>query len=283
MRTSSHASDSDANVGAIHELPLRETLPEGWVLKKLNDVCNIIMGQSPPGNTYNKDKSGLPFFQGKAEFGVRYPTAVKWCSKPKKVAHKNDVLISVRAPVGPTNIASSECCIGRGLAAIRPLEGTDYFNRARKVSENVLEEHKHRYSLKLGDFIFGKIGTIGKPVKLYPPFNFALSANIVLIQPQDSILLPAFCFSYMDSPLMDHVIRKESRATTQAAFGIQKVRIIPIPLPPLSEQQNIIEEVERRLSVAEDIEIEIETNLKRAERLRQSILKKAFSGKLLSQ
>ncbi|MEK7837026.1 MAG: restriction endonuclease subunit S, partial [candidate division NC10 bacterium] len=103
-----------------------DELPEGWIIKKLDDACNIIMGQSPPGNTYNKDKSGLPFFQGKAEFGVRYPTVVKWCSKPKKVAYKNDVLISVRAPVGPTNIASSDCCIGRGLAVIRPLEGTDY-------------------------------------------------------------------------------------------------------------------------------------------------------------
>ena len=99
-----------------------DELPEGWIIKKLDDACNIIMGQSPPGNTYNKDKSGLPFFQGKAEFGVRYPTVVKWCSKPKKVAYKNDVLISVRAPVGPTNIASSDCCIGRGLAVIRPLE-----------------------------------------------------------------------------------------------------------------------------------------------------------------
>lgn len=157
------------------------------------------------------------------------------------------------------------------------------FNRARKVSDKVLEEHKHRYRLKVGDFIFGKIGTIGKPVNLYPPFNYALSANIVLIQPHVSIILPAFCFSYIDSPLMDRVIRKESRATTQSAFGIQKVRIIPIPLPPLSEQQTIIEEVERRLSVTEEIEAEIEINLKRAERLRQSILKKAFTGRLIPQ
>lgn len=79
---------------------------------------------------------------------------------------------------------------------------------------------------------------------------------------------------------MDAIIRKESRATTQAAFGIQKVRIIPIPLPPYNEQSAIVAEIERHLSVAEEIETTVETNLQRAERLRQSILKKAFSGEI---
>ncbi len=99
---------------------------KNWHVVKLKEACEIILGQSPPSSTYNKKNIGLPFFQGKAEFGARYPTAVKWCSKPKKVANKNDVLMSIRAPVGPTNIAPSQCCIGRGLAAIRPLERTDY-------------------------------------------------------------------------------------------------------------------------------------------------------------
>jgi type I restriction enzyme S subunit len=78
------------------------------------------MGQSPLSEYYNTEGDGLPFFQGKAEFGDFYPEAVKWCSKPGKIAGKDDILISVRAPVGPTNLAPSECCIGRGLAAIRP-------------------------------------------------------------------------------------------------------------------------------------------------------------------
>jgi type I restriction enzyme S subunit len=96
------------------------------VKSSMNNVCTIILGQSPPSSTYNVNSEGLPFFQGKAEFGERYPIVVKWCSKPKKIAQKNDILISVRAPVGPTNIAPSKCCIGRGLAAIRPLDGTEY-------------------------------------------------------------------------------------------------------------------------------------------------------------
>lgn len=81
------------------------------------------MGQSPPSSSYRDTQIGMPFFQGKAEFGQDYPTARKYCIDPKKIADKGDILISVRAPVGPTNIAPFECCIGRGLAAIKPYKG----------------------------------------------------------------------------------------------------------------------------------------------------------------
>ena len=83
------------------------------------------MGQSPPSSTYRDQPEGLPFFQGKADFGLVHPTARKWCVEPRKVARTGDILISVRAPVGPTNIADVECCIGRGLAAVRALPGVD--------------------------------------------------------------------------------------------------------------------------------------------------------------
>jgi type I restriction enzyme S subunit len=90
-----------------------------WQTKKLSDVCEIIMGQSPPSSDYNTTGEGMPFFQGKAEFGELYPTTVKYCTAPKKIAEPEDILLSVRAPVGPTNLAPSRACIGRGLAAIR--------------------------------------------------------------------------------------------------------------------------------------------------------------------
>lgn len=98
-----------------------EKTAAGWVNGKLGspEVATIIMGQSPPGRTYNSIRKGLPFYQGKADFGETYPTPRVWCAAPNKVADPGDVLLSVRAPVGPTNIASEECCIGRGLAAIR--------------------------------------------------------------------------------------------------------------------------------------------------------------------
>ncbi|MEK6780688.1 MAG: restriction endonuclease subunit S [Bacteroidota bacterium] len=94
-------------------------LPEGWKWVKLGEVCNVIMGQSPPSTSYNFERIGLPFFQGKAEFTDLHPLVEKWCNAPNKIAEPNDILLSVRAPVGTTNIADQKCCIGRGLAAIR--------------------------------------------------------------------------------------------------------------------------------------------------------------------
>jgi type I restriction enzyme S subunit len=92
-------------------------------LVELHKIADVVMGQSPPSSVYNAISEGLPFFQGKAEFGAMHPTPSKWCSAPSKVAEANDVLMSIRAPVGPTNIAVERSCIGRGLAAIRPKQG----------------------------------------------------------------------------------------------------------------------------------------------------------------
>jgi type I restriction enzyme M protein len=104
-------------------------LPNGWVLARLGDksVAEIVMGQSPPSSTYNKKGVGVPFLQGKLEFGEIYPSPITYCAKPIKIAEPNDILLSVRAPVGEVNIAPSKCCIGRGLSAIRPnKEKLDY-------------------------------------------------------------------------------------------------------------------------------------------------------------
>jgi len=85
----------------------------------LSEVAKIIMGQSPPSSTYNVDGNGLPFFQGKADFGEIYPRPRVYCSEPIRIAEPGDVLITVRAPVGPTNLNPERSCIGRGLSAIR--------------------------------------------------------------------------------------------------------------------------------------------------------------------
>ena len=86
----------------------------------LKDVCAIHMGQSPDSNSSNGNGDGIPFFQGNADFGERYPITKKWCSAPTKMASPEDILISVRAPIGAINYAKENCCIGRGLAAITP-------------------------------------------------------------------------------------------------------------------------------------------------------------------
>ena len=98
-------------------------IPNGWQHCVLPDFAYIVMGQSPPSSTYNRSGDGLPFFQGKAEFGDLYPTVNMYCSQPNKIAKQNATLLSVRAPVGPTNLAQQDCCIGRGLAAIHPYGG----------------------------------------------------------------------------------------------------------------------------------------------------------------
>jgi type I restriction enzyme S subunit len=90
-----------------------------WLKIKLSDAAIISMGQSLPGHSYNTNGEGLPLFQGKREFEEIHPTALKWCTEPTGIAEFGDILMSVCAPVGPTNIANQKCCIGRGLAAIR--------------------------------------------------------------------------------------------------------------------------------------------------------------------
>ncbi len=91
-------------------------------LVSLASVSDIIMGQSPPSSTYNNDGLGLPFFQGKSDFGDIFSKIRMFCVEPNKIAEKGDILISIRAPVGPTNISPERSCIGRGLAALRPRE-----------------------------------------------------------------------------------------------------------------------------------------------------------------
>jgi len=92
---------------------------EEWKEVKLKEVAEIIMGQSPPSSSYNKEGKGIMFLQGNKEFGELYPKPIMFTTDPKKLSQKNDILISVRAPVGEVNIADKEYCIGRGLAAIR--------------------------------------------------------------------------------------------------------------------------------------------------------------------
>ena len=117
-----NAQNDSEQVGDIQEV-FNDEIPKGWIRNKLAQVAKINMGQSPPGRSYNKRGEGFPFFQGKIDFGDRFPTVRVWCTEPKKIAQPGDVLISIRAPVRPTNIANQVCAIGRGLAAISPEYG----------------------------------------------------------------------------------------------------------------------------------------------------------------
>lgn len=99
--------------------PWGGVMPDDWREAALSEIATIIMGQSPAGSTYNEEGSGTVFYQGRAEFGWRFPTQRLYTTDPKRMAEKNDIMMSVRAPVGDLNIATESCCIGRGLAAVR--------------------------------------------------------------------------------------------------------------------------------------------------------------------
>jgi len=101
-------------------------LPKGWVSAKLLDISEIYMGQSPSASLINIEGKGLPFFQGKTEFTDVHPYINKHCEHPSRIAEENDILMSVRAPVGPVNIANRKSGFGRGLCAIRGIAGISY-------------------------------------------------------------------------------------------------------------------------------------------------------------
>lgn len=107
----------------IYDKKLKREIPEGWEVKDLSDIADITMGQSPAGDSYNDSGDGVMFFQGSTDFGWRFPTVRQYTTQPSRMAKKGDILLSVRAPVGTLNMADNECCIGRGLAALRSKDG----------------------------------------------------------------------------------------------------------------------------------------------------------------
>ena len=103
---------------------LKREIPEEWSDATLIDIANITMGQSPDGSSYNESGDGVLFYQGSTDFGLRFPSVRQFTTSPTRFAKKGDVLMSVRAPVGTTNIANADCCIGRGLSAINSKIGS---------------------------------------------------------------------------------------------------------------------------------------------------------------
>ncbi len=404
-------------------------LPKGWVWTTLEEISQIILGQSPPSSTYNTDGEGLPFYQGKLEFGKLYPTPRKWCTAPKKIAEKGDVFISIRAPVGPTNICPETSAVGRGLAAIRGLGGIEslfilYLMRAYAneiasrgtgttfdaITGNQLKTfeiplpplaeqrrivaklevlftqldvavdslkkaqaqlHRYRRSIlkaafegeltkewregdtdtwvrmKLSEFItlesgsrpkggvrgilegipsfggehlnaegsfkFEKIkyvpeayfkslnkgriypddiivvkdgATTGKTSFVdndFPHKDAAVNEHLFIVRVDPKVASPKFVFYYLFSSKGQQQILSDFRGATVGGISRNFPLKVTVPIPSLTEQEQIVSELEGHLSVADKLEATLDAELKRAERLRQSILKQAFSGKLVPQ
>ena len=194
-------------------------LPEGWGWATIGAASEIIMGQSPPGESYNVTGLGTPLINGPVEFGPNpfsKTIKAKFTTAPKKMCKEDDLILCVRgSTTGRMNISGFDACIGRGVAAIKGFINQWYLN----------------YYIHFNQKNFFNMGT----------------------------------------------------GTTFPNINSNHIAEYPIPLPPLIEQQRIVTEVEHRLSICDKMEETISQSLQKAESLRQSILKRAFEGKLLNE
>ena len=160
-------------------------IPEGWEVKALGKCFNLTMGQSPPGSTYNDYGEGLPFFQGRTDFSFRYPGNRKFCTAPTRVAQAGDTLVSVRAPVGDINMAWDQCCVGRGVAALRHKSGSSSFTYyATWTFQPALQEYEHTGT------VFGAINKNQfETLRMVEPDRGVVSAFDSCVRPLDKRIL----------------------------------------------------------------------------------------------
>lgn len=194
---------------------IENTSPD-WVEGSLRDIADITMGQSPSGSSYNEDGIGAIFFQGRAEFSFRFPTIRLYTTEPKRMACANDILMSVRAPVGDLNIAHTDCCIGRGLAAIHSKTNhqsfvlytmfslrkqLDVFNGEGTVFGSI-----NRNSLNDMPILIPSDGAIEKFERIVAPMDAAIRNNydeICRLQTVRDSLLPRLMSGELDVSELD--------------------------------------------------------------------------------
>lgn len=381
----------------------------GWVESTLGEACELIMGQSPPSSAYNENGEGMPFFQGKTEFGELHPVAVKWCSAPTKTAQPGDVLLSVRAPVGPTNLADQLCCIGRGLAAVRPKNGmlskyVLYYLRSiaadidalgtgttfKAVSGKVLRDvsfpvapltqqrriveaielqlgrldaavarlqgakarlKRYKQAMlkaafdidaerlltseitelitdgdhqappqvpdgvpfivisnvrnnaidfsatkyvpqayydglsekrkpKAGDVLYTVTGSYGIPVLVTDERPFCFQRHIALLRPNAKVLA-TYLYLWLQTPDAMAQAKDVATGTAQMTVPLKGLRAFELPIPQLTEQRAVVQQVTAQLENVNETETTLDTQLHQAVRFRQAVLKRAFEGKLV--
>jgi len=159
-------------------------IPKGWRIGTLKDEFIINMGQSPKGDTYNETGDGMIFFQGRSDFGFRFPSVRMFTNDPKKVAKKFETLISVRAPVGDINMADNDCCIGRGLGSIS--HSSEFFSYTYYKILSIQDELK---SYDNEGTVFGSINkeTLGNIKTIIPPLSRSDSFDD-LVKQKDSLI-----------------------------------------------------------------------------------------------
>lgn len=159
-------------------------IPEGWEVTSVDVEFDVTMGQSPPGNTYNETGEGLPFYQGRADFEFRFPKRRVYCTAPTRLAKNGDTLVSVRAPVGDINMASEDCAIGRGVAAVRHKTGCRSYTYQFMSS---ISDVFARFDAE--GTVFGSIGKkdFHSIAHVKPPRDLVLAYEKLAAQPDDQI------------------------------------------------------------------------------------------------
>jgi type I restriction enzyme S subunit len=167
---------------AIYQQMFIGNASSDWAKGTLSDIADITMGQSPSSSSYNEDGNGTIFFQGRAEFGFRFPTVRLYTTEPKRIACANDTLMSVRAPVGDLNVAHTNCCIGRGLAAIHSKN-----NRQSFVLYTMLSLKKQLDVFNGEGTVFGSINRISlNEMPLLIPSSEKIDEFEALVAPMDA-------------------------------------------------------------------------------------------------
>ena len=169
---------------SIYKQMFIDNASSDWMEGTLSDIADITMGQSPSSSSYNEDRNGIIFFQGRAEFGFRFPTVRLYTTEPKRMACANDTLMSVRAPVGDLNVAHTDCCIGRGLAAIHSKDNHQAF-----VLYTMFSLKKQLDVFNGEGTVFGSINRISlNEMPLLIPSSEKLDKFEVLVSPIDAAI-----------------------------------------------------------------------------------------------
>ena len=179
-------------------------IPEGWRVGRLGDVADITMGQSPAGSSYNEKGEGIFFYQGRTEFGFRYPSVRLYTTEPKRFAEPLSTLLSVRAPVGDINVATDKCCIGRGLASIKSN------NNCHSYIFYLLQSMKRRFDVYNGEgTVFGSINkdTLNG-LKIIIPSNSILLGFEEIVEEMDKKILGCHQENLRLSTLRDTLLPK---------------------------------------------------------------------------
>jgi len=160
-------------------------IPKGWEVGKLGEEFKVVMGQSPPGSSYNEEGKGISFFQGRTDFGFRYPNKRVFCTEPKRFAEVGDTLISVRAPVGDINMAIERCCIGRGVAAVKHKSGRNSY-----TYYSMMDLNRKFKIFEAEGTVFGSIGKNEfNSLSIIVPSHMLIKIFEKYIEPNDEMIL----------------------------------------------------------------------------------------------